>query len=483
MTTPRRIFIECSATARRGGNTGIQRVVRNIVNESEKTPDSLGIVCQPVFYHFLFGFKGIDRLPAPPRFALPEWLLKIYRSLRRCLAIVLLVVARLLAPFLPGQKRRMARQVLRHQGIRGLLRVISDKLRLLGPLRRLKYRAWKVLRHLAYPIRRWCFGEIRIGAGDVLFLLDTGLAAQYWDEVREAQARGALIGIAVYDLIPMKHPECVDEHTIREFTRWWNTASRIADFVVCISKSIWDEVTQELSSPAVMDVDTKAVAGGSWRLGAELDGEIRDKSVRPRIRGLFEQSSGVQTYLMVGQISPRKNYELALDAFEHIWRDNSPSRLVIVGKYGWKSDELVRRIHASHAFDEKLFWFDDVGDGELGFCYRNAAALITTSYAEGFNLPIVESLSRGCPVIASNLPVHQEVGGEFAMYFPARDAAALAGLLCKFERSGVPASIRPTADFNWPNWSESCAELLERIVVLSSEKTAQQEMLGRKRAA
>ncbi len=122
----------------------------------------------------------------------------------------------------------------------------------------------------------------------------------------------------------------------------------------------------------------------------------------------------------------------------------------------------------AHADFPHLHCFGDVNDLELDFCYRHAAALITASYAEGFNLPIVESLSRGRPVLASDIPVHREVAGSHAAYFSTRSDDELAQLVRSHQAGQLQELVLRLDGFHWPNWRESSHELLERIIELYS---------------
>jgi glycosyltransferase involved in cell wall biosynthesis len=63
---------------------------------------------------------------------------------------------------------------------------------------------------------------------------------------------------------------------------------------------------------------------------------------------------------------------------------------------------------------------------QLHQLYRLADLYVTPAYAETFAHPLVEAMSSGVPVIASDLPVHQEICGEAALYFPRFSAAELA---------------------------------------------------------
>jgi glycosyltransferase involved in cell wall biosynthesis len=56
--------------------------------------------------------------------------------------------------------------------------------------------------------------------------------------------------------------------------------------------------------------------------------------------------------------------------------------------------------------------------------YRRAALVLQPSSAEGFGLPVVEAMACGTAVVASDLPVLREVGGDAADYCQVGDVGA-----------------------------------------------------------
>jgi glycosyltransferase involved in cell wall biosynthesis len=60
----------------------------------------------------------------------------------------------------------------------------------------------------------------------------------------------------------------------------------------------------------------------------------------------------------------------------------------------------------------------------LAGMYRRASAVLVTSDAEGFGFPVLEALACGARVVASDLAVLREVGGDAALYAPTADVAA-----------------------------------------------------------
>ena len=61
--------------------------------------------------------------------------------------------------------------------------------------------------------------------------------------------------------------------------------------------------------------------------------------------------------------------------------------------------------------------------------YREADVFVFPSLCESFGHPLVEAMASGLPIVASDIPVHREICGNAAAYFPVRDAAALAETL------------------------------------------------------
>jgi glycosyltransferase involved in cell wall biosynthesis len=59
--------------------------------------------------------------------------------------------------------------------------------------------------------------------------------------------------------------------------------------------------------------------------------------------------------------------------------------------------------------------------------------LIYPSLSEGFGLPILEALSVGCPVVASDLPVFRELFGDSILYAEAGNPKSFAEQVLKLK--------------------------------------------------
>jgi glycosyltransferase involved in cell wall biosynthesis len=58
---------------------------------------------------------------------------------------------------------------------------------------------------------------------------------------------------------------------------------------------------------------------------------------------------------------------------------------------------------------------------DLSVIYSKALAFVFPSLSEGFGLPILESMSVGCPTLLSDIPIMHEIGADAALYFLPKD--------------------------------------------------------------
>ncbi len=135
--------------------------------------------------------------------------------------------------------------------------------------------------------------------------------------------------------------------------------------------------------------------------------------------------SGIQAVVHVGSCIPRKRIDILIETFAMVRETNSRARLIKIG--GSFTEDHRRRI-ASHGLEPFIEHRQGLSRGELADVYRSAAVVLVPSEAEGFGLPVIEALACGAPVIASDIPVLREVGGEVVGYAPVGDIDRWASL-------------------------------------------------------
>jgi glycosyltransferase involved in cell wall biosynthesis len=179
----------------------------------------------------------------------------------------------------------------------------------------------------------------------------------------------------------------------------------------------------------------------------------------------------LQYLLMVSTIEPRKNHQLLMQAWEMLRYSTHPHlKLVVVGNMGWDQGPVLQSFRP-WAERGDLFWLNNVPAAELRALYTHAAATVCPGLAEGFDYSGVEAMKCGCPVAASDIPVHREIYDQAAVYFntySAADASQCIGQLLspqaqaqreQLRTQGLQVGQRYTETAILPQW----AKLFERL--------------------
>jgi glycosyltransferase involved in cell wall biosynthesis len=171
---------------------------------------------------------------------------------------------------------------------------------------------------------------------------------------------------------------------------------------------------------------------------------------------------------MVGTIEPRKAYDTALAAFEFLWRERGREApdLVIVGKAGWKTEQLQQRLRTHREAGKRLHWLDNVTDEGLGRLYEACRGLFVCSLGEGFGLPLGEAMMQGTHVLARDLPVFREQNLPNVSFFEDDSPDVLGEQLMALARLGpLPSHIK----LNLPTWNDSVDSLLVNLGICEEE--------------
>ncbi len=190
-------------------------------------------------------------------------------------------------------------------------------------------------------------------------------------------------------------------------------------------------------------------AEGSMSIAAPADDAAAGGGLGPGLGATPVLGLEPRSYvLFVGTVEPRKGVDVLLAAHAALRQKGHPDlRLVIAGPPGWGETPSLDGpgVVAPGRIDEVT----------LDALYRGAAALAVPSRSEGFGLPALEAMARGCPVVASNAGALPEVVGDAGLLVPAGDAKALAGALDRLLADDALAALlgsgghRRAATFTW----------------------------------
>lgn len=300
---------------------------------------------------------------------------------------------------------------------------------------------------------------VELQPGDKLLLLDSGwgFVDEYPPLLNAAHEADVEVVGCLYDLIPLRYPAATALKNSAPFTPWFEKVLLNCDAIVCISQSVAQDLVAYLRETHLAKPGHIRI--GWWPLGADFRASAQEAPSK-----FAEQIASALTpfFMSVGTLEPRKAYPVALDAFERLWSEGCDARYVIVGRPGWNTRALQRRIRQHKELGRRLFWLDNASDADLSHLYPRAQGLIFPSFVEGFGMPLIEAAHHGARVIASDIPVFREIVGEAAVYFDVLDPQALATRVRETlaeKRETMPSKASPTVT----TWRQSAERLVDMV--------------------
>lgn len=309
---------------------------------------------------------------------------------------------------------------------------------------------------------------IEARAGDIFLGLDYSLDTLRWHRRKLARFRrkGGRLWFLVHDLLPIQRPDWFSRNTVLRYRIWLDMLAALSEGFICNSSQTETELRDALAMRYGLTggYRTQVVPMGGNILDAVAPATGAEKADRAKNTAGVRLDTSTPYVLMVGTLEPRKGHKDVIAAFDALWRDGAPERLVLVGRQGWQVDELAAHIRAHPEHGRKLVWLNDVGDRELAAIYDSCAGVIIASLAEGFGLPLAEALEHVKPVLARDIAVFRVHADHGVRYFPADASTASLARAIRLWADDVAAGrviVTPLA----ANWVLSATTLLSGLEV------------------
>jgi glycosyltransferase involved in cell wall biosynthesis len=192
---------------------------------------------------------------------------------------------------------------------------------------------------------------------------------------------------------------------------------------------------------------------------------VDDPNEIARVKAKYHIDGDYLLYL--GTIQPRKNLQRLLAAFAS--RNLHPA-LVLAGKSGWYTDELLKQANNR----VKFIGYVDAADKNA--LLSGAMAFVFPSLYEGFGFPVLEAMACGVPVLCSNTSSLPEVAGEAAVLVNPLEVDDIARGLheittnANLRRTLIERGNQQAQQFTW----QACADVVLSVFkhVLKSDEMA-----------
>jgi glycosyltransferase involved in cell wall biosynthesis len=264
--------------------------------------------------------------------------------------------------------------------------------------------------------------------------------------------RNARLIYTLHDLSFLTHPEwTTEENRIACFEGVFN-ASIFADRIIAVSDYSRNHFLETFPHYPVDRIRTIYEAS-RFKLSPEVP--------KPKKISLLQ---GDRFWLSVGVLEPRKNHRGLLEAYALLKKDGSKTfPLVLAGGRGWLMDDFKKEAE-SLGLQQDIVLPGYVDDETLQWLYRNCFAFLYPSYFEGFGLPVIEAMSLGAPVIASNTTSLPEIVGQAGILVDPTSKEELCQAMIQlssdpeFRNSLKEKAIARASQFSWHSAAASTLE-------------------------
>ncbi len=230
--------------------------------------------------------------------------------------------------------------------------------------------------------------------------------------------------VTLHDVIADHHPELIFPN--KKSHLFWrlkqNIAIRQASLILTVSENAKEQIIEYFNLPeSRLRVITEAARAVFTILPHDerMNETLQRHNLKPDEKFL----------LYVGGISPHKNLNTLIDAFQRL----DDIKLILVGDY--KDDPFfsaypsLKKQVEELGLTENIIFAGFVEDIDLAYLYNAAALVVLPSLEEGFGLPAVEAMACGTPVAASNRSSLPEVLGEAGVFFEPLDVKNMADVI------------------------------------------------------
>jgi len=235
----------------------------------------------------------------------------------------------------------------------------------------------------------------------------------------------------------------------KKILKWAERVAMMSDIVIAVSKTIFNYLKHEYK------IENLLFIANGVDLNAFTINHSHDEAVF-REYGLKKNNY----ILFVGRITPEKGIEILIDAYKLLETD---MKLVIVGKF-IENDSYSLEIRKKCLNNLSIILTGSLFQSDLATLYMNCRLFVLPSRFEGLPIALLEAISCGCQVLASNIPPNKELNLGDEYYFSLDNIPELSSklaLYCNIELDDLEKKRRAIKLKNFFDWDNVAAKTVE----------------------
>lgn len=244
-----------------------------------------------------------------------------------------------------------------------------------------------------------------------------------------------------------------------------NRAVRKAERVIAVSNFTKQDIQEQFGIPEKKIV---MIYEGVAKLEHAVDSTYTSKL---KSKEVLSNYCILEPYLLyVGNAYPHKNLESLVSVFLKLQPKYPHLKLVLVGKDDYFYLRLKEFVHQQTGETSSIIFPGYVPDRDLQTLFSRAAAYVFPSRYEGFGLPPLEAMSRGCPVVSSDATCLPEILGTAAVYFdPTKEASMRTAIMsvlddAKLRQTLITVGYSQIKNYDWTTAAQATINVYNSIL-------------------
>lgn len=205
-----------------------------------------------------------------------------------------------------------------------------------------------------------------------------------------------------------------------------------------------------------------------WIHNAVSDDFLTQDVSEEKIKKVKEKYKLPENYILyLGTLQPRKNLPTLIDAYALLKLDSEFQRknikLVLAGGKGHNYDKNIDKIIKKSSLEKDVIFPGFIEEEDKAAIMKAANVFCFPSYYEGFGIPILEAMSLGVPVVASDILPHREIAGDSVMFFNPNIAGELTEAIQKIPSNEIIKNsliVREKQQFEKFSWQKTAQKTI-----------------------
>lgn len=281
---------------------------------------------------------------------------------------------------------------------------------------------------------------------------------EWWDQdwldlMKDFSSQGVNIYPVSHDVLPMIVPQFSgNSSSLENFVK---QVFPISKKILAVSKSSKNDLAAWMTKNDVPVPDIEV-----FRLGEDFSFE-KAQLDSSKLTSKYNVEQG--NYLIyVSTIEPRKNHLLFYYTYKlAASKGIKLPRLVIVGRVGHDMDAIIAMINRDPEVNASISIENDVDDNDLNWLYENSMFTVTSSFYEGWGMSVLESITRGKPVVCSNTSSLLEMPDDCVIRFNPSSTDDCLSALTKMSQPETLNQYRENAKkYKTHSWDDSYRQVV-----------------------